>query len=75
MAADQFPSDSPASSARTRVTLNCLKCNKPFPSDDKTRNRVCPRCNENNPGLSRVEQRGGHRSPIDIDTPGISDLL
>jgi DNA-directed RNA polymerase subunit RPC12/RpoP len=29
-------------------SINCLKCRKPFLSSDRKRNRICPKCNEEN---------------------------
>ncbi len=37
-------------------TLRCLKCNKEFQSKDKTRNRLCPFCNQDNQELSLQEE-------------------
>jgi Zn finger protein HypA/HybF involved in hydrogenase expression len=39
---------SPYVRGNTKLTLLCLKCNKPFKSVDKVYNRLCSKCNSAN---------------------------
>lgn len=38
------------------VTLKCLRCNKPFESVDRKRNRICKECNIENKHTNVMQQ-------------------